>query len=375
MNLRHNFRFLRNFLNFGGPAFVILYVTSRCNSRCRYCFYWKEIESPDKKDELTLDEIKKISSKIGRFHQLSLTGGEPTLRDDLPAICEVFARNNHINYITIPTNGLATSLVVSRIEECLKRCPDVFFRIPLSIDGMGEDYDYLRGTKDGFNKVIATYHALAALRTKYPNFVIDVNTVFSGINQDRIKKVIDYVHENLDVENHTITYARGDMKDKESAKTDAKLYKEVFEYNQALARRKDRRAQSLLLRAMMQTSWGVIHETLANDKMVLPCKAGSKLVIISEKGEVRPCEILPNRFGNLRDYDYDLSKVLSTPKAKETIKWIKDTKCKCTFECAVNTNVVFGWRAYPRVLRRVWQLILRGDRAEKESSSKSEDKE
>lgn len=359
MGLKHTYRFARNFLNRGMPAFIILYVTSRCNSRCRYCFYWKEIESPAKKDEITLDEIKKISSKLPRFHQLSLTGGEPTLRDDLPEICEVFSKNNKVSYITIPTNGLATDLVVRRLERVLELCPDTFFRFPLSIDGLGEDYDYLRGTKGGFDKVIATYHALSALRAKHKNFVIDVNTVFSGINQRKVREVIDFVHENLDVENHTITYARGDMKDKDSAHADVGLYKEVYEYNQSLRRRKDARSQSLWIRAMMQASWAVVYKTLVEGKEVLPCLAGSKLVIIGEDGEVRPCEILPKSFGNLRDNDYDLRRILSSPVAVQARKWIKDTRCRCTFECAVNINIVFNLRAYPMVARRAASLLFK----------------
>ena len=44
------------------PSHLILYVTSRCNARCKHCFYWKEIDIK-KKQELSLNEIKKLSGK------------------------------------------------------------------------------------------------------------------------------------------------------------------------------------------------------------------------------------------------------------------------------------------------------------------------
>ena len=37
------------------------------------------------------------------------------------------------------------------------------------------------------------------------------------------------------------------------------------------------------------------------------------------------------------------SKVMNNAKTKETRKWIYDTKCKCTYECAMSTNALFSW--------------------------------
>jgi MoaA/NifB/PqqE/SkfB family radical SAM enzyme len=44
------------------PIYLILYVTARCNSRCRMCYYWKEIDNVDPVHELSFDEIAKIST-------------------------------------------------------------------------------------------------------------------------------------------------------------------------------------------------------------------------------------------------------------------------------------------------------------------------
>lgn len=79
------------------------------------CFYAQEMDK--KQPDLTFDEIKKISETAGQFNRLWISGGEPTLREDLPEILELFYKNNHIKDVNIPTNGLKPA----RIVEWVKR--------------------------------------------------------------------------------------------------------------------------------------------------------------------------------------------------------------------------------------------------------------
>ena len=47
-------------------------------------------------------------------------------------------------------------------------------------------------------------------------------------------------------------------------------------------------------------------KTVFEDKFVTPCVAGKKLVVISETGIVKPCEILNDEIGNLKDFNFDI---------------------------------------------------------------------
>lgn len=67
---------------------IFLFVTGRCNAKCAMCFYAQEMDK--KQPDLTFDEIKKISETVGQFNRLWISGGEPTLREDLPEILELF---------------------------------------------------------------------------------------------------------------------------------------------------------------------------------------------------------------------------------------------------------------------------------------------
>ncbi|GAI16765.1 unnamed protein product [marine sediment metagenome] len=104
------------------------------------CFNWKSIDNAKNKKELTLDEIKKISMKFPNLIYLTISGGEPFLRDDLSEIVGSFIENNNTQFVSIPTNGFFTERVISVSERLFKRYPWVSFRIGLSIDGIGKKH-------------------------------------------------------------------------------------------------------------------------------------------------------------------------------------------------------------------------------------------
>ena len=108
-------------------------------------------------------------------------------------------------------------------------------------------------------------------------------------------------------------------------------------------------------------------DTLKTERMKDPCLAGKKLIIIDERGNVLPCEILkvlaekgetdaPElgnfSFGNLRAVDFDLSALLESERGRAIRKFIEDERCWCTFECAQINNFVLNPQAYLRTIVR-----------------------
>ncbi|ROR29708.1 radical SAM protein [Inmirania thermothiophila] len=86
-----------------------LNVGKRCNERCSFCYYLREIESGDTRD-LTTEQIKAVL-RVGRSRgktRVDLTGGEPTIRRDLPEIIR-YAREIGYETCCIITNGLVTA--------------------------------------------------------------------------------------------------------------------------------------------------------------------------------------------------------------------------------------------------------------------------
>ena len=54
----------------------------------------------------------------------------------------------------------------------------------------------------------------------------------------------------------------------------------------------------------------------------IPCLAGQTSLVIDEKTNVYPCELLSS-VGNLRDENYDMMKILNSQKLKDTVSKIK----------------------------------------------------
>ena len=76
-----------------------------------------------------------------------------------------------------------------------------------------------------------------------------------------------------------------------------------------------------------------------------------------EDGSVKPCEILEDKLGNIKN-GVDIEKLYNSPETKNIRKKIKDTKCKCTFECAMSTNTLFNKDMFPKVLSQSLKDII-----------------
>ena len=145
------------------PFFLILYVTSRCNARCKMCYNWQNIDNWKNRNELSLEEIERITQSISSLQQLTISGGEPFLREDLADILKLFAKNCNVSWITIPTNGLLPDRIEQTMERACTENPDVHFRIGLSMSETEERMDELYGVKGSFEKNQQSYEVVSRL--------------------------------------------------------------------------------------------------------------------------------------------------------------------------------------------------------------------
>lgn len=139
-------------LNYGvlNPKYLWFEVTDRCNSRCEYCSIHKKTPTPN---PLSADETKKIlSSPLFRnVRYIINSGGEPTVRADLLEI--LLAEHTALPKATIQlsTNALLPDRALSVVSELLRRKINV--EVGISLDGIGDAHDEIRGVKGNFQKV------------------------------------------------------------------------------------------------------------------------------------------------------------------------------------------------------------------------------
>ena len=80
-------KFLRGLVLRDRPIYFHYAVTSRCNLRCQSCSIWRR--PTDELDVAQVNELAEVASRMGCV-QVSLGGGEPAMREDLPDIVQAF---------------------------------------------------------------------------------------------------------------------------------------------------------------------------------------------------------------------------------------------------------------------------------------------
>ena len=202
-----------------------------------------------------------------------------------------------------------------------------------------------------------SYAAISPMRERFSNLVLDCNSVFTAKSETTLLATLKHLAKAFRFDNMSVTYARGALQDEALKKVSKERYREINAFLESLERRKESRFLYPLWRGARDVSRDMLMRTVFDDEFVVPCVAGRKLIVISETGEVYPCEILGRSMGNLREFDFDLKRLTETAKSRDLVKWIKDTKCKCSFECALAANVVWNPSTYPKLAVSAWRNI------------------
>lgn len=351
------FNYLRFFPRFfckrGLPAQLIFFVTSQCNLRCRHCFYWKEVDSK-KNEELSLAEIKKFTNKSKlNLLWLSLTGGEPFLRLDLPEIARSFYKNGKVLNISIPTNAQLKKQTIDVTKKIINFCPGSYIMIAISLDGLEKVHDNIRRSPGSFSKAIETFEELKKLK-RYKNFGLSIQATMMEANQDKISELYVFARDKLKPDYINLNILRGDPYDKKMKNIKIEYYEELSKimykdvldnkwpyFNFALSKLALKRNFEVYKR---------VSDTYRNNHFTKPCYAINLSGVLDERGNVFPCEILKNALvGNLRGNDYDFRKIWFSEYADELRKKISN-KCFCTYECALSMNTLFDLNFYKQFL-------------------------
>ena len=156
------------------PLYVTFRVTRRCNSRCVMCSDWKRRGDDP---ELTLPQTREIFGNplFDSVQKFALSGGEPTLRDDLVELADTsLACLPKLRSLALLTNGLDPDLVAGKVEGLL-RLPRTAnletLSVSVSIDGYGDDHQRIRRVPGAFGKVTETLRRLTDLQRERPFYL------------------------------------------------------------------------------------------------------------------------------------------------------------------------------------------------------------
>ncbi len=332
---------------------LFLFVTSRCNSLCRTCFYWDNL---NKNQDLTFEQIETISRTAPRFNKLWLSGGEPFLRPELDEIICLFYRNNHIRHLNLPTNGLLPGKIHAVITRVLRDCPELTIDLNFSIDGLANTHDTIRGVPNNFKKTLQTIEQMSEFKG-VRRLRRNVVTVITRENYEELLRLGARLFENAEVMGQYFEIIRGNPMDlglsKLSVEQVRELHRRLMPLHEAYADRlfahlapAERFFARMYYLGTIKLHFDIHEECFARPhRWPMPCLAGVTSAVIDHNGEFRACEMRP-AIGRLQDFNFDLGAALRSDVMQKEVKAIPDANCWCTHSCWISDSLKFS----PKVL-------------------------
>lgn len=253
------------FLGHQVPVAVRVNLLNRCHSRCRYCSFW---HTPT--DELSTDEWLAVFEELAGLgtRRVSISGGEPTLREDFGAIVSGAADQG----LSLGLNS--TGHRFDRWRHVLPRI-DLF---KLSLDGRPEVHDRIRGYAGAFDELLA---AMELLRELDKPFMLTVTLTADALPE--VPWLLDFAREQgariafqpvID-HGHAHRTTRSTFPDKEAFLGVVDLLQEVSSKEPELLRNTHGALEAI-------RAWP--------DFGGVQCVAGKAFVMIEANGDVVPCD-------------------------------------------------------------------------------------
>jgi GTP 3',8-cyclase len=160
-------------------------VTDRCNLRCQYCMPEEEYIWLPREDLLTFEEIRELAdifSDLG-VEKVRLTGGEPLLRKNLPALVRLLADSPRIKDLAMTTNGILLAEQAQALYEA------GLHRVTVSLDTLHPHRFKALTRRDSHAKVLAGIEAVS--EAGFKGLKID-SVIMRGTNEDELVDLIEY---------------------------------------------------------------------------------------------------------------------------------------------------------------------------------------
>jgi MoaA/NifB/PqqE/SkfB family radical SAM enzyme len=325
---------------------VLFAPTSRCNSRCISCDWWRS----DGAGDLSLAEIRHLADGLRHYgtRTVVFTGGEPLVRGDVLDVADLFRA--HGITLQLLTSGLA-------LEKMAPGIATRFSEVTISLDGhTPELYRAIRGV----NGLEAVASGVRRLRALAPQILIRAR---STIHRHNFRFMGELIARSAEMGVDQISLLAADVTS-ESFNRSSML--------PVVAGADDDRPGLILSAAetdeMETIVEGVIHERAREiaDGRVVPgpaglrrlvdyyrahlgagpfppvaCSAPWTSIVIEASGAVRPCFFHPP-VGNLRERPLDELITRAMPAFRRTLDVAKDATCQrcvCTLKVGLRTKL------------------------------------
>jgi len=315
------------------PTSAIIAVTLNCNARCVMCDIWKQ----DSTGEMRPEEYLRLPASL---RDINVTGGEPFLRNDLLKIITAMRQACPLARLVISSHGLLVERMRHLAPHLARMGPAVAVRI--SIDGIGETHDHVRGIPHSFSR------ALQGLQVLKEAGVKDLGIAMTILEENATEMTRVYqLAEELGVE-FSLTIASdspiffGEGKSRLRPQSENGL---VEQLRLLITNEYCRWHPKRWFRAWFEA--GLLRYALQGRRS-LPCDAGRGFFYLDPYGNAYCCHMLPHRLGNLREKDWEaLWRSAEAQEARRGVGGCERCWMVCTARTQMSRNIL---RLGPQIL-------------------------
>ncbi|MCK4257500.1 MAG: radical SAM protein [Halanaerobiales bacterium] len=274
------------------PKFGIWELTNACNAKCLHC---GSQSGKCRDNELTLEEVLRVCDELKETgcERITLMGGEFFLSPHWEAVCKRLVENN-IRVAPL-TNGLLLN------EKNIMKLKELGIdRLGISIDGLEETHNYLRGVPNLFSRLIENLK-----KAQSKGFKIAIITAVSAVNLNQLPELYKFIKE-LGIRVWQVQI----VEDVGNANQNSELHltlEDVYKLAKYVAkfRREDNDMKILL---GDNVGFYTTFEPLIRDNPFTGCAAGRQVVGITANGDIRGCLSVygdkENIEGNIRERSF-----------------------------------------------------------------------
>jgi MoaA/NifB/PqqE/SkfB family radical SAM enzyme len=336
------------------PTVLIYNCTFVCDARCEMCNNWKH---GDRKTDMTLEQLDGVMNHEfwGAVENLNISGGEPTTRNDLPEMVELFAKRlPRMRKIGINTTGLTPHRAIPMLTRIVKFAAerDLLLSVRVSLDGIGDIHNQIRHVERGFDKACQTIEAMQKLAAEYQNFQFGIAATIFATNLEDSKNILAWARtKNLDIVFNMLRFTDAMLNNKELQDTIGfHKREEDFMRNFFL----DRVQEESILSGQ---SFMYLHyaDMIANGYIrTMPCPFQSQGLLLNPDGKLYFCEN-SQAIGNVLEEPAETLYLKAENLAHR--EEIKQKVCPtCLSPCQVNVGAMKQVVPYAKFLMRAYRV-------------------
>jgi len=277
-------------------------LTFKCNLKCEACPSWEVKNHQD----LNTEEWMNVFRQMGSLDVVKVLGGETLIRKDIVPL--LLGIREHIDpyVLQLTTNGM----MLQKTVEVVRAVAWPGLQLRISLDGMEETHDWMRGVKGSWKKVTKTIREVAALKEEY-GFRFGLNFALTDRSIQELEDMISFSESvgadlipGLCVDPFLIgaTPPEQGGEQKVILISDKDAVLKALQDNRVGTRRELPLVDHLLSKVLASNTYA---QQLNGETSSFPCRELRDLIYVLPDGNVVRCGMDHEPIGNLREQSFD----------------------------------------------------------------------